>query len=278
MRTIGRPPEDERHAEDAAASRRPAEREGAERADQAAHSDGLRSCSRPRSRSRRGRETPRRRSGRSGSRERRPVRAMSPTTMRGSASARESRSRRRGRRACSLPARGRHSKRPFDPDGSEEKRRARQRAGADGEDDAHVCDRDEHAGEERPDQGSEALDRRRRAVRADQLLGRPRERGQHRLLGWSNEGDERPTTAASAKIAGTFSPTKKATADPAQPRRRARSRRGSAHAGSGRRARRRRARRARRAAGERAGDPDPTVPPCVVGEDAERDEVRPLGR
>ena len=76
----------------------------------------------------------------------------------------------------------------LDLDPPEHRRRRQKHRRTDDEDDADVRDRDEHACEQRADEGSETLDRRGRAVRRDELLRRPRERRQQRLQRRPHEG------------------------------------------------------------------------------------------
>ena len=57
---------------------------------------------------------------------------------------------------------------------------------------SRIRDGDENAGEERPDEGAEALDRRRRAVRRDEFLGCASERRQQRLERRPDERDREP--------------------------------------------------------------------------------------
>ncbi len=153
-------------------------------------------------------------------------------------------------------------------------------AGARREDHADVGERDEHAGAERAEQRAEALDRRGRAVRRDQLPRRPRERGQQRDErrpeerradaddGRGGEDDDavvqqrRPTaeTTSAAAPSSTI-----AEQEPLAP-----------EAIAERRGERRD--RGRREQAHEAGDADGRGPAVAVGEHAERDEVRPLGR
>src|SRR6185436_14555915 len=69
----------------------------------------------------------------------------------------------------------------FDLHSQEQAGGREQRTRGDEEDDTGVGNGDEDAGDERAEEGTEALERRGRAVGGDQLLRRPRERRQRRL-------------------------------------------------------------------------------------------------
>ena len=88
---------------------------------------------------------------------------------------------------------GRHQADPvLDPDAEEQHGGNEEGCCTDGEHDPGVRDRYENAGEERPDERAEALDRRRGAVGCDELLGSARERRQQCLERRPDERDREP--------------------------------------------------------------------------------------
>ena len=179
---------------------------------------------------------------------------------------------RAGHARCVQPA--------LDPDAEEEQRRDEQRPRADGEDDARVSNRDEDAGKERSDKRSEALDRGGRPVRADQLFGRSCERRQQRLLRWPHERRSEPDDGCQSEDRRSVLANEED------------NRGGGKRRGTDERDRDEEpltpetvAERSSEGSDERRGqhadepgDSHRDRSTCVVGEDAERDEVRPLGR
>ena len=143
-----------------------------------------------------------------------------------------------------------------------------------------VRDRDEHPGEERPDQGSEAFDRRRGTVRADQLLRIPCERGKQRLQGGPDERHGEPDDGRERKDRRQVLACEEGDCRPGERRRTDKRDHGEEAFAPEMVAERGREGRHERGGqqADQPGDPYRSRPARVVREDAERDEVRPLGR
>jgi hypothetical protein len=80
-----------------------------------------------------------------------------------------------------IVSRGRLLDHALDVQRRKEQRASREHAARRSEDDAGIADAHEHARQQRADECAEALDRRRRSVGRNQLLGRSRERRENRL-------------------------------------------------------------------------------------------------
>ena len=161
----------------------------------------------------------------------------------------------------------------------EQGRGREQGCGAEDEHDTDVGDRDEHARRDRPEEGSEALDRRRGAVRGDQLLRGPCEGREQRLQRGPDQRGGDPDRGGQHEHQGSL----------ARERRRSGAREGR---GAEERHRQeealstkpvaegggeRRDGRGRQEAHE-TRDPDRCRTALLVREDAEGDEMRPLRR
>ena len=151
--------------------------------------------------------------------------------------------------------------------------------GAGTEDDTNVGEREDQARRERPEQRSKALDRRGRAVRGDQLRRISRERGKQRLEGRPHErrGDaDRRCQADHEDLVSAQRERRGRTGQRRRPDERVRDEEAlpaEAISQGGREGCEQR----RRQQPDEPGDPDGERPARLVGEDAERDEVHPLG-
>jgi len=148
-----------------------------------------------------------------------------------------------------------------------------------GEDRSHVRKRHQHPRDHRPDERAEALDRRRRAVRRDQLLRRPRQRRQQRLQRRPDQRRREPDNAGEREYEDSIVCGR-------------RCRGGGERTGTEERQCEKKALAAKPVA-ERSGegcdgrcrqqpdqprDADRGGTALLVGKDAERDEMRPLRR
>ena len=166
-------------------------------------------------------------------------------------------------------------------DGDPDQCEARQQEGrrSHHEDHFDVGECDEHARSERADQGAEALDRRGRSVRGDQLARRPGQRRQQRHERGPEQRrahtDHGPGDEDDASLVQE-SPGRGDAETCRTHQREAEEEALAAEPIAERRGKRRD--RGRRQQAHQAGDADGCRATVVVGEDAEGDEVRPLGR
>ena len=132
----------------------------------------------------------------------------------------------------------------------------------------------------RSDESAQAFDRRGRAVRRDELLGRSSERGQQSLQGRPDQRAGEPEQRRRTRRPGPPRPRRRrppSAASASEPTRVMRKQEALApEAVAERRCKRRDDRRGQQP--NEPGDPDGRGAALLVGEDAERDEVRPLGR
>lgn len=99
-------------------------------------------------------------------------------------------------------ARRRQTDPVLDPDSDEKDRRYEESSGTRGEHDPRIRNRYEQACEQRTNERSEALDRRRSAICRNEFLGSARERWQQRLQGGPDECDREPEQSSECEHEG----------------------------------------------------------------------------